>query len=146
MEAHIFGAPANRTGRKPRGGQATKTVLVAEDDRVTAKLLEHRLGKEPELKVVHCADGLDAWDVAAKEEIALAILDVQLPGLDGFALLSRLRESPRTASVPVIMLTSLADEEDVVRGLELGANDYVVKPFSPAELMARVRRLLLTDW
>lgn len=124
------------------GVPAKKTVLVAEDDRVTAKLLEHRLSREAELKVIHCTDGLDAWEVAANENISLAILDVQLPGLDGFALLSRLRATPRTAAVPVIMLTSLADEEDVVRGLELGANDYVVKPFSPAELMARVRRLL----
>ena len=70
------------------------------------------------------------------------ILDVKMPGLDGFEVLERLRKSPRYANIPIIMLTSMGQEADVVRGFRLGADDYILKPFSPTELSARVRRLL----
>ena len=72
----------------------------------------------------------------------LLILDVKMPGLDGFEVLERLRKNHRFARTPVIMLTSMGQEADVVRGFRLGADDYILKPFSPTELSARVRRLL----
>ncbi len=118
------------------------TILVAEDDEVAAKLLVYRLSREPGFNVIHCGNGHDALVKAQKESIDLAILDVNMPGIDGFDLLERLREIPRYAQLPIAMLTSLGSEKDVVRGLELGADDYIVKPFSPTELIARVRRLL----
>ncbi len=118
------------------------TILVAEDDEVAAKLLVYRLSREPGFKVIHCGDGHDALLKAQKTSIDLAILDVNMPGIDGFDLLERLREMPRYSRLPIAMLTSLGSEKDVVRGLELGADDYIVKPFSPTELIARVRRLL----
>lgn len=116
-------------------------VLLVEDDTVTSTLVRHRLVREG-LEVVAFANGEDAYRWAESSAFDLAILDVKIPGMDGFELLERLREMPSMAGVPIVMLTGLGGEEDVVRGLELGANDYMVKPFSPTELVARVRRLV----
>ena len=77
---------------------------------------------------------------------ALAILDVKMPEMDGLELLTRLRRQSTFRDLPIVMLTSLGKEEDVVRGFDLGADDYVLKPFSPDELMARVSRLLRRSW
>jgi DNA-binding response OmpR family regulator len=117
-------------------------ILVAEDDTVTSKLLVYRLSREPGFEVEHYPDGLDALAALLERDFDLAILDVQMPGMDGLGVLSRMRAHPKHVATPVIMLTSLGTEQDVVKGLESGANDYMVKPFSPAELMARVRRQL----
>lgn len=116
-------------------------VLLVEDDRVTATLVQHRLDREG-FEVVDFDNGEDAHGWAADSDFDLAILDVKVPGMDGFELLERLRAIPRLESVPIVMLTGLGGEADVIRGLDLGANDYMLKPFSPTELMARVRRLL----
>jgi DNA-binding response OmpR family regulator len=126
----------------PEENPSTTRVLVAEDDSVTSKLLVYRLSREPGFEVEHYPDGLDALDALSERDFDLAILDVQMPGMDGLGVLARMRADPRHVATPVIMLTSLGTEQDVVRGLESGANDYMVKPFSPAELMARVRRQL----
>jgi PleD family two-component response regulator len=120
----------------------TIEVLLAEDDEVAAKLLIYRMTRESGFAVTHCGDGIEALEAARRCRFQLGIFDVNMPGMDGFDLLARLREMPEYSDVPIIMLTSLGSEKDVVRGLQLGANDYVVKPFSPAELLARVRRLL----
>ncbi len=117
-------------------------ILLAEDDEVAAKLLVYRLTREPGFEVLHCGDGNEALKTAEEHSIDLAILDVNMPGITGFDLLTRLREIPRYSNLPIAMLTALGSERDVVRGLELGADDYIVKPFSPTELIARVRRLL----
>jgi DNA-binding response OmpR family regulator len=126
-----------------KAGSLTTKILVAEDDTVTANLIVYRLSREPGFQVQHFPDGLDALAALKEQSFDLAVLDVQMPGLDGFGVLSQMREDPDLASIPVIMLTSLGGEHDIVRGLEIGANDYMVKPFSPAELIARVRRLLI---
>jgi DNA-binding response OmpR family regulator len=115
-------------------------ILLVEDDRVTSTLIRHRLERDG-LEVASHANGEDACRWAAESAFDLAILDVKVPGMDGFELLARLRSMPHLVGVPILMLTGLGGEEDVVRGLEIGANDYMVKPFSPAELLARVRRL-----
>jgi diguanylate cyclase (GGDEF)-like protein len=116
-------------------------VLVAEDDEISATILLHRLEKEG-LVVVRFGNGQDAYEDALRETPMLVILDVKMPGLDGFEVLERLRKDTRFAQVPVIMLTSMGQEADVVRAFRMGADDYILKPFSPAELSARVRRLL----
>jgi DNA-binding response OmpR family regulator len=116
-------------------------VLVAEDDEISATLLLHRLEKEG-LDVVRYDNGRDAYEGALEATPDLVILDVKMPGMDGFEVLERLRRTPSYASVPIILLTSMGSEADVVRGFELGADDYVLKPFSPVELSARVWRLL----
>lgn len=116
-------------------------VLVAEDDEISATILLHRLEKEG-LNVVRFDNGQDALESALRETPMLVVLDVKMPGLDGFEVLERLRKDHRFSRVPVIMLTSMGQEADVVRAFRLGADDYILKPFSPTELSARVRRLL----
>lgn len=116
-------------------------ILLVEDDRVTATLIHHRLVRDG-FEVMDFLNGEDAYDWASSTSFDLAILDVKVPGMDGFELLERLRSIDRLSMVPIVMLTGLGSESDVIRGLELGASDYMLKPFSPTELLARVRRLI----
>ena len=122
-------------------GVADALVLVAEDDDITAKILSHRLEKEG-FRVVRYADGEDAYRGALEQTPAMVLLDVRMPGMDGFEVLQRLRKTPSYARIPIIMLTALGGETDIVRGFQLGADDYIVKPFSATELVARVHRLI----
>jgi DNA-binding response OmpR family regulator len=118
--------------------EAAPHVLVVEDDPTIAEVVVRYLTREG-LDVAAVADGRDALDAAAARWPDLVVLDLMLPGLDGLEVCRRLRSR---APVPVIMLTARGDEEDRVLGLDLGADDYVVKPFSPRELTARVRAVL----
>ncbi len=117
-------------------------VLLAEDDPLTAKLLIYRLTREPAYQVTHCIDGAEALAAVREEQYDIALLDINMPGLDGFDLLARMRAMPRYRRTPIAILTALGGEQTVIRGLELGANDYIIKPFSPSEVIARMRRLL----
>jgi DNA-binding response OmpR family regulator len=128
-------------GREGTGVQHRLRVLLAEDDPLTAALVHHRLARDG-FEVHGFDDGLEAFAAVREGRHDLIILDVKLPGMDGFELLERIRALPDTGSIPVVMLTAMGREEDIVRGLRLGAHDYVLKPFSPVELSARVRRLL----
>lgn len=119
----------------------TARVLVAEDDEISATILLHRLEKEG-LDIVRYDNGRDAYEAALVDVPDLVILDIKMPGMDGFEVLERLRRTPAYHEVPIILLTSMGSEADVVRGFNLGADDYVLKPFSPVELSARVWRLL----
>lgn len=121
-----------------------RTVLLVEDDRVTSTLIHHRLMKDGH-EVVSFVDGAHAHRWVAEGAFDLAILDVKLPGKDGFGVLEAIRAMPHHADTPIIMLTGMGSEADVIRGLESGADDYMLKPFSPTELLARVRRLLHRD-
>lgn len=116
-------------------------VMLVEEDEVTARLVEHRLAREG-LEVVRFRNGTDAKQALASSRFSLAILDVQVQGTDGFELLEALAGGPAESHVPVVVLTAMGGEADVIRGLDLGASDYMLKPFSPTELIARVRRLL----
>jgi diguanylate cyclase (GGDEF)-like protein len=114
-------------------------ILIAEDDPASRRLLEARLPKWG-YEVVAAADGAKAWELLqADEGPRLAILDWMMPGLDGAELCRRLRARPKEPYVYVILLTVLDREEDVVRGMEAGADDFVSKPFHPNELRARLR-------
>jgi two-component system cell cycle response regulator len=125
----------------PNMAVRTARVIVAEDDEISATILLHRLRKEG-LEVENHDNGQDAFQAAVESHPDLVILDVKMPGLDGFEVLERLRRRADFAGTPIIMLTSMGKEADVVRGFRLGADDYILKPFSPTELSARVRRLL----
>lgn len=117
-------------------------VLVAEDDEQIAYLLQFLLEREG-YRVVRAADGRDALRLMGEiAPPALVMLDVMMPYADGFAVLARMRATPAWREVPVIMLTARSQERDIVRAFDAGANDYVVKPFLPDELKARIRRLL----
>lgn len=115
-----------------------KRILIAEDEPAVALLLEHTLQKAGYQTLV-ASDGDTALQVAQAQRPDLVLLDVMLPGMDGFALC---RELQRTADIPVMFLTARSEEVDKVVGLELGADDYLTKPFSPSELVARVRAVL----
>ncbi|MFC1548159.1 response regulator [Candidatus Neomarinimicrobiota bacterium] len=120
---------------------AKKTILLAEDDELVTSVIKHRLGREG-FEVIHFPDGISAFKAALDMTASLAILDVKMPGMDGFELLDKLRKMTHYRTIPIVMLTSMGSEQDIVRGLELGADDYIMKPFSPVELLARIRRLL----
>ena len=118
-----------------------RRIVLAEDDPVTAGLVCHRLGRSG-FQVRHYENGAEAFAAILDDPPSLAILDVQMPGMDGFELLARLKEDRRTRGVRTIVFTSMGRESDVSRGFQLGADDYLVKPFSPRELLARVLRLI----
>jgi diguanylate cyclase (GGDEF)-like protein len=138
--ARASGGDTARSAALP-GPAARHLVVLAEDDELIATVVKHRLEREG-VTVRHFADGAAAAAATPQLHPSLAILDVKMPAMDGFELLGRLRGERSLARMPIMMLTSMGSEQDVVRGLELGADDYMVKPFSPAELVARVHRLL----
>ncbi len=115
-----------------------KTILVVEDDANLLDVVRHNLVREG-YEVVTAHDGETAVEVARSRKPDLILLDIMLPGLDGFDVCRILR---REMSVPIIMLTAKADEIDKVVGLEMGADDYITKPFSLRELLARVKAML----
>jgi DNA-binding response OmpR family regulator len=117
------------------------TVLLVEDERDIADLVRHHLERDG-MRCVTASDGATALRLARAARPDLVILDLMLPGIDGLEVCRQLRAEPVTRRLPVIMLTARSDEVDRVVGLELGADDYVVKPFSPRELVARVRAVL----
>ena len=116
-------------------------VLIVEDDRDIADLIVHYLARAGYATRV-VTSGTDAVAAARARVPGVVVLDVMLPGLDGFEVCRLLRGDARTAAVPVIILTARAEEADRIAGLELGADDYVTKPFSPKELVARVKAQL----
>jgi DNA-binding response OmpR family regulator len=116
-------------------------VLVAEDDPDIASLLEHYLRKAGFLATL-VVSGRDVMPQIKREAPDLVILDLMLPELDGLEVCRAIRADPNTAAIPIIMLTAKAEESDRIVGLELGADDYIAKPFSPNEVVARVRALL----
>ena len=128
-------------GRAESGG-VSKTVLVIEDDDSIALGLEMNLGAEG-YHVILARDGEGGLEVARTTDLDLVILDVMLPRLNGFELLRMLRNERR--NMPIIMLSARGGEMDKVMGLELGAEDYITKPFSLAELLARVKAVLRRD-
>jgi diguanylate cyclase (GGDEF)-like protein len=118
-----------------------RNILVIEDDDFMASLLRGFLQKAG-FRIFHAKDGKMALALCSEVTFSLITLDVRLPDTDGFELLRRFRENPSVRHVPVVMLTSKAGEEDILRGFRLGADDYIVKPFSPSQLLARVNRFL----
>ena len=116
-------------------------ILVAEDDALTAQLVSFKL-KQQGFTVLSASDGETALALAQSERPEVILLDCMMPVMDGFAVLRRIKESPELKATPVIMLTFRSKETDIINALELGAADYIVKPFSPAELMARIRKVL----
>lgn len=116
------------------------TVLVADDDPLLREILAHKLGASG--YAVHvAADGRAALELARSLNPSVIVLDGMMPILDGFEALRRLKADTALQSIPVVMLTALKREEDVVGALKLGAADYLQKPFNPDELVARLSRL-----
>jgi len=116
-------------------------ILIAEDDRDIAELITHFIRKEGWSTHV-AGTGDDALAYARRHPVDLVVLDVMLPGLSGLEICRALRSDAATEAIPIIMVTARAEETDRILGLELGADDYLPKPFSPNELVARVRALI----
>jgi two-component system phosphate regulon response regulator PhoB len=116
-------------------------ILIVEDERDIADLIGFNLERNG-YEVLKAHDGISGTEVALRERPALIILDLMLPGRDGYGVFRELRRDSRTANTPVIMLTARAQTEDRIQGLEVGADDYLTKPFSPKELMLRVQAVL----
>ena len=117
---------------------AGKTVLVVDDESRMVEFIAMNLELEG-FRVVRAANGSEALEKASREHPDLVLLDIMMPEMDGFETLAGLRE---TSSVPVIFLTAKSEEVDRIRGLDLGADDYITKPFSPRELVSRIRAVL----
>src|SRR5947207_1092242 len=118
-----------------------RRALVVEDDPDIVELVEHYLARDG-WTVDSSGRGREALRKARSGQYQLLVLDLQLPDLDGLSICAEVRRDPKTVHLPIVMLTARGDETDRIVGLEGGADDYIVKPFSPKELVARVRALL----
>ena len=147
-------SPKKKSGPKPKskpepelelGPKAdSKTILIVDDEINTLLVVQKVLEKEG-YNVDLAATAEQGLSKLMNVQPDLVILDVKMPRMDGFELLAKLRQLPHLADTPIMMLTGMGSEHDVVRGFELGADDYVLKPFSPAELVARIDRLLASS-
>ena len=120
---------------------ANELILAVDDEAHILELLSFNL-EASGYRVVTAATGEDALTVCQQERPAMVLLDIMLPGMDGMEVCRRLKGAPTTADIPIIMLTAKGEEVDKILGLELGADDYITKPFSVRELIARVKALL----
>ncbi|MEO6700648.1 MAG: response regulator [Jatrophihabitantaceae bacterium] len=118
-----------------------RVVLVAEDDRDIRELVVAKLGSAG-YQVIAVSDGTLALRELRAQRPDVALLDVMMPGISGLELLTALRRDPSTAGIPIILMSAKSQEFDVESGIALGAADYVVKPFSPRELLARVEAVM----
>lgn len=134
MNAALSAAPNTNPGTADR-------ILVVDDEPEIVALVAYHLAKSG-YRVSTASSGQDALDVARRERPSLVVLDLMLPGMSGFDVLEQLRLDESTRDIAVIMLTARREEPDRIRGLSLGADDYLTKPFSPAELVLRVAAIL----
>ncbi|MDP2883453.1 MAG: response regulator [Ignavibacteria bacterium] len=118
------------------------TILVAEDQQHVRSLIEYKL-RNSGFVVVAVEDGNAALQKAEELIPDLVLLDVMMPLMTGFEVLGALKKNQKTKNIPILMLTAQSKEDEVLKGLELGADDYITKPFSPNELAARVKTVLL---
>ena len=119
---------------------AKEKILIVDDEEDILELVRFNLKKEG-YKTMLATTGEQALDIAGNNQVDLIILDLMLPGIDGLEVTRIIRNDPEIQTVPIVMLTAKGDESDIITGLELGANDYMSKPFSPKELIARIRSI-----
>jgi len=124
-----------------RPGSVRPVIFVVEDDADIARLVSHNL-QAAGFEVQSFVSGASVLTEAVRQQPALFLLDVMLPGADGFELCRHIRQTPPLSATPIIFLTAKTSEADRVKGLELGGDDYITKPFSPRELVARIRSVL----
>ena len=138
----------------PRGGPSTELnpyrnktmsqkIIIADDEEHLGYMVKFKLEKSG-YEVVWKMDGHSVLESVQKEKPDLVILDVMMPGLTGFEVLEKIKSDENLKSIPVVLLSAKTQETDIVKGINLGAADYIIKPFRPAELLARVQRLIPT--
>ena len=127
----------------PQGSipMAKETILVVDDEEDILELVRYNLSQEG-YQVLCAQTGEKSLQILKSEPVDLMILDLMLPGIDGFSVAQRVKNDPRTRHIPIVMLTAKDSEADVVNGLQIGAEDYIIKPFSPKILIARVQKIL----
>jgi len=121
-----------------------ETILVAEDQRTILNLIEFKL-KNSGYEVIVVQDGQTALKKANDILPDMILLDIMMPLMTGFEVLAALKKGENTKNIPVLLITAQTREDDVIKGLELGADDYILKPFSPNELVARIKTVLLRN-
>jgi len=119
----------------------SKKILVIEDDPSALRLIEYALRQEG-YQVLTALNGLEGLRTAKREELDLIVLDIMLPGIDGYEICHRLRAEPQTAGLPILMFSAKAREIDKATGLKVGTDDYFTKPADPSEIVSRVESLL----
>jgi len=118
-------------------------ILIVEDDKFLRELISQKLSKQDEFEVVEAIDGEKGLKKIEEEKPDLILLDLILPGIDGFEVLSKAKDNPETSSIPVIILSNLGQKDEIERGLKLGANDYLVKAhFTLGEIIEKVQEVL----
>lgn len=122
-------------------GVAKTKILICDDDPLLLELMEFRLQAKG-YEVVKAVDGAQALSLVGVEQPDIVVLDAMMPKSDGFEVLARIKNDPELSAIPVVMLTARKGEKDIVSALEKGADDYLVKPFIPEELLARLARLV----
>ncbi|MFC1724079.1 response regulator transcription factor [candidate division KSB1 bacterium] len=116
-------------------------IVLAEDEPQIARLIQFKLQKEG-FEIIWKDNGADALDSVKEHKPDLVLLDVMMPVMDGYQVLKKIKEDENLKDTPVIMLTAKGQERDVVKGFDLGSEDYIVKPFRPAELVSRIKKIL----
>jgi PleD family two-component response regulator len=136
-------APKRKATPKTKGQKKSDfiKILIIEDDRTTIKIIAHIL-EQYNFKVEYAQDAEEGLKMAFKLKPDLILLDIMLPGMDGFQTLSKLQTAEETTRIPVIILSSLSGEKDILKGLENGATDYVLKPFSPQILFFKIKKIM----
>lgn len=136
----LFLEPTNEKGKTDQEGRESASVILVEDDEKDAKLIKEYLNGEPyRLSVVNT--GEDTITLAQQGNVDLILLDILLPGMDGFEVCRRLKDSEETKNIQIVVITNLKDLQSKIKGIELGADDYLIKPINVHELKARVRAL-----
>jgi DNA-binding response OmpR family regulator len=117
------------------------TILVADDEQDIRELVAYRLSRSGYL-IIEARDGEEAFQLAADQTLDMAVLDVMMPRLNGFELTQRLRSTPATERLPILLMSASVQEADISRGFAAGADGYLTKPFTPNQLLTRVREVL----
>jgi CheY-like chemotaxis protein len=135
-------SPAKGKSRtKEQGVTSIPKILIIEDDPTTIKIITHIL-QQHAFEAGFTSDAEEGLKKAFKDMPDLILLDIMLPGMDGFQLLSKLQSNDATSRIPVVILSSLSGEKDILKGLEKGATDYILKPFSPQILLFKIKKIL----
>ncbi|MGD0927312.1 MAG: response regulator [Streptosporangiaceae bacterium] len=132
-------APPQPAPGQPDGEMAT--ILVADDEQDIRELVVYRLSRSG-YRIIEARDGEEAFQLAADRVPDLAVLDVMMPRLNGFDLTERLRHTPATRRLPILLMSASVQDSDIARGFAAGADSYLIKPFTPEQLLIRVRDVL----
>lgn len=119
-----------------------KKILIVDDDDLSRKLINRLVSKEFDYEIVSKSNGIEALEYAQKHVPQLIILDLMLPGMNGFEILKKVREDQKFAQTKVVLVSAKSRSEDIERGFDLTADEYITKPFQPKEFAARIRKLL----